>query len=346
MSPAWHAIEVPDAPPKIAQTLAGLGSGVYDGQVGIIRLGAYPDVHTEEFLWSSADNKWIGTQEYIVLSALDGWAMDWSRQPLSRTRSKWCRPNGGVSWQIVGQNGSLVSDVTLPQASIQIEVNAGTGGDWAAVGQFLLRDVLIDYTGYTIDDATHVTFTGCTNLPANDGRTFDGTNHTAAIPFSSQGGGDQGGWGTAVQLLDRAAEMWTAGFRLEERLDGFFNGTTDLTAVEFAPFYLNADLGEDLGAAANFPGPDRTADQVPGLLGPGVIVTGPAYDMAGYTAPGSHKAHLERGFERRTTAWTAWSAAAPTKRILQPILYARHAAATKSNGECYSVNLSLRWVSP
>lgn len=342
----WHAIEVPDAPPKIANTLAGLGQGQYDGHVGIIRLGVYPDVHTEEFIWHTASAKWIGTTEYVVLSALDGWAMDWSRQPLSRLRNKWSRPNGGVGWQIVGQNAALVNDIVLPQANIQGKVVGGSGPAWPAAGQFLLRDVLVSYTGRTIDDPTHVTFTGCTNLAGANGRTFDGNNHTALIPFAEESGGDQGGWGTAVQMLDHVGEMWAAGFRIEERIDGFFNGTTDLKSVEFAPWYLNHNLGDDLGAADNFPDPTKTADQIPGLLGPGVLVTGPAYDMAGYAAPGSHEANRERGFERRTSAWTAWAAGAPVKRFLQPILYARHPVDTKNNGECYSVNLSLRWVSP
>src|SRR3954470_173693 len=97
---AWHTITVPDAPPKLATNLAGLGSGSYDGHVGIIRIGTWPDQRDEQFIWSSSSSKWIGTREYVVLSALDAWAMDWSRSPLGLVRNKWARPSGGVSWQI------------------------------------------------------------------------------------------------------------------------------------------------------------------------------------------------------------------------------------------------------
>lgn len=331
------------AAPKVASTLGGLGSGSVDGQSGVIRIGTYPDVHIEHFLWNAAVSKWIGVNEYILLSALDAWAMDFSRQPLSRLRNKWCRPNGGVGWQIRGARGQLTSNITLPQASITI-LRPPTE-HFASVGQILIRDVLVSYTGTTEGDATHTTFTGCTNDSGANGRTFD-TDHTPVIPFAALSGGDEGGWGTSSFGLDRVADLWSAGFRLEERLDGFFNGTTDLMSVDFGAFYLPFNLGENLGAASNYPDVNQTADAIAGILGPGISVTGPAYDMAGYTAPGSHLAYQERGFERRTSAWTAWSSVAPTKRFLQPLLYARHNGATKSSGECYSINLMARWVSP
>jgi hypothetical protein len=344
---SWHAVNVPDAAPKIASTLAALGTGQYDGHIGIIRLGTYPDIHTEEFVWNASTSKWIGSSEYQVVTGNDAWAMDWARQPLSRIRNKWCRPNGGVSWQIIGPHGGLYTGVTLPAATLVVQVQSlYNAASFASAGQLLVRDQLVSYTGVSDVTTGRIQFTGCSGgSGAMDGNS-SGATFTPVIPFTQANGGDQGGWGTVGVIMDHVAEMFTAGFTLEERLDGFINGTTDLTSLELAAFYLNMNAGEDLGAASNYPGLSVTADLVPNLLGPGVKITGPAYDMGGYSQPGTHKCEDERGFERRTSAWTAWSSGTPTKRFLWPLLYGRHNIATKSNGEAYSVNLSLRWVSP
>jgi hypothetical protein len=253
-----------------------------------------------------------------------------------------------VSWQQVGARGQLNTGVTLPAAGGDIVALSPTvvASSWPAVGAFMLGDVLVTYTSRTLETpvggSTPITFHGCSHDPAHNGKSFV-AQHTAVVPYATAGGGDLGGWGTFARGLDRVGDLWTAGFRLEERLDGFFNGTTDLTSVDFAPFYLNADLNEDLGAAANFPGLNKTTDQTPGLLGPGAMRTSPAYDLGGYTAPGNHNEFTERGFERRIGPWVPWAAGAPTKRFLQPILFARHGATAKGSGQCYSVNLTLRW---
>lgn len=341
---SWHTITVPDAPPKLATSLAGLSAGSYDGHVGIVRIGTYPDQHEEQFVWNATTAKWVGSREYVVLSALDAWAMDFSRSPLSLVRNKWARPSGGVGWQIVGPRAQITSDVTLPQATIPFNAGNDGFGNFDPSGQILLRDALVTYTSITYSAGLTVgTFNGCTNAGINDGRFFD-AQHTPIIPFSANAGGDEGGWGTASITLDRVGDLWAAGFRLEERLDGNFNGTTDEKAVQFAPFYLNTDLGQDLGSATEYPSMFKSADQISNLIGPGVTVTGPAYDLGGYTQPGSHNAREERGFERRTTAWTPWAASAPTKRFLTPLIYAKHAIDTKSTGETYSLNLMLRWT--
>lgn len=341
---AWHTITVPDAPPKVATTLAGLGVGSYDGHNGVVKIGTYPDKHIEKFIWDTAEGMWIGEREYVVLSALDAWAMDYSRSPLALLRNKWARPSGGVGWQIVGPRAQLTADVTLPQTDIPFHAGSDLFGNFDAAGQFLLRDALVTYTGITYSAGETIgTFNGCTNASDNDGRFFD-LQHTPIIPFSANAGGDEGGWGTASMHLDRVGDLYDAGFTLEERLDGNFNGTTDLTAVQFAPFYLNIDLGEDIGTASNYPSMFKSADEIPNLIGPGVTITSPAYDLGGYSQPGSHNAREERGFERRTSDWTPWAAAAPAKRTLIPMIYAKHNVATKSSGETYSLNLMLRWT--
>src|SRR4029077_2151195 len=83
---------------------------------GILRLGTWPDQKDEQFIWSAATSKWIGTREIVVPSALDAWAMDWSRSPLDLVRKKWARPTGGVSWQIIGPVAFTNADITLPIA--------------------------------------------------------------------------------------------------------------------------------------------------------------------------------------------------------------------------------------
>lgn len=339
----WHNLIVPDARPVIASTLAGLGVGDYDGHVGIIRIGTYPDIHTEEFIWNDSTERWIGTVEHMVMTTDDAWAIDMSRQPATAFDSVWSRFNGGVGWEIAGHRAKLRTATTLPDATIDFTMDSNhVVADFATTGQFLLRDALVTYTGITPDGGsptTMGTFTGCTNNAFFNGKACYAL-YDAIIPYGASNAGDPGGWGASVFPLDRVGDMWTAGFRLQEKMNAWINGSTDLKYMEIAPWYINRNFDEDYDKPA-LNQPPRT-----GMLGPGLTLRGPAYDMGGYTKPGDHNKTSERGMEMRFDGWNDWVAATPTKRVLIPVLYGRMEGGAKDNGETYAVSLALRWVSP
>lgn len=340
---SWHTIVVPDAPPKIAANLAGLGSGSYDGQVGIIRIGAYPDITSEEFIWSATASRWIGTTEHVVMVSDDAWAIDMARQPRAALTG-WTRFNGGVGWELSGPHAQVRTDVTLPAPGGIINTESPLGAtiaDLQPAGQVLIREVLVTYTGRVVDAAQNGHLTGCTNAAGDDGKTFK-AGMDAVIPYAAGifGGGDPGGWGVSVFPMDRVGEMWAAGFRLQERMNAWMNGSVDLKYMDIAPWYINRDLADDYDAPSLFVPPPA------GMLGPGIALRGPAYDIGAYTVPGSHKVYDERGFEMRRGGWSDWVAAAPVKRVLIPVLYGKMQAGALSHGETYAVTLALRWVSP
>lgn len=323
-----------DAAPRIGASLIDLNAAGTpgDGQVGLVRIGE----HEEEFVFNATLGKWVG-KEYASLTTTDSWALDFSRAPLAAFRNAWCKFSGGVGWEVRGPQTKLRSAVTLPAATINIA--DPVNGSLDTAGQVLIRDQLVTYTGVSGASGA-MQLTGC----SGGSGTFP-ADSTPVIPFAStQGGGDPGGWGTTVTPLDHVGELWAAGFRLQERANAWINGSVDLVSMSVAPFYLNYNLGEDMGAAAAYPSANNAP--VAGMLGPGLTLTGPAYDMGGFSAPGNHDRRSERGFEMRSAEWTNWAASAPTKRFLVPVLYGKmNSAAANDNGEVYGWTHRLRWVS-
>jgi hypothetical protein len=177
--------------------------------------------------------------------------------------------------------------------------------------------------------------TGCQYLGgAPSGVTLDGgtdaadyhTGVTPIIPYAPSlgGGGDPGGYGNIVRELDHAGEMWAAGFRLQEQLIAWMNGSQDLKILQIAPFYANYDLNE------NFNFPDLALPPPSALLGPGQIAVGPPRHLASITSPGTGSVIDERAFEKIANNWADLNPAlAPTKRIMKPILYGKMPADAK-----------------
>jgi hypothetical protein len=324
-----------EAPAKLIASAATLGD--YDTQPGVMRIGAGADTHEEEFRWNAAEGRWIGL-ERVVLTTTDSWAMDLSRCPIVRFANAWAKFSGGVGWQAKGPRTGLRSAVTLPTGTINIA--DPSGGALASSGQVLIRDQLVTFGGVVTTPGA-MQLTGCSggtgSFPAD---------LTPVIPWSSGaiGGGDPGGWGTTVTPLDRVSDLWTAGFRLEERANAWLNGSCDLFAMEVAPFFFNYNLDESMGSNALYAFPNLPP--VAGMLGPGLKLTGPAYDMAGFDPPGEQSVQIERGFEMRHASWTAWTAGTPTKRFLSPVLYGRMPSGAQDNGQVYGWTHRMRWVTP
>lgn len=350
---AWHNLVVPDAKPKLAATLAALGSGQYDGHIGIIRIGSGIDAYIEEFVWDSAarggGGGWVGKDEHIVMVTDDAWALDWTRQPISALRNAWARPNGGVGWARAGAAAIVRGDFVVPASgTFEIPVKDYGVTGLPPQGQLSVRSLIFAYTGLDTTLGAKK-FTGVTLVFGAPGVTLYG-DYTPIIPYAPTegGGGDPGGWGTTPFPLDHVGEMWAAGFRLEERMQALMNGSQDLKRLSIAPWYLNYNLGEDFDYPA-LQGVGGSAAPPPStLLGPGVTLLGTDQPLAGIGPSGGTGTVIdERSFNWVESNWVSWTPPSPpTKRVLVPVLYGRMPADAKDNGQAYSVTLALRWVQP
>lgn len=354
--PSAKLMTIPDAKPKISATLAGLGSGQYDGHVGIVRIGSGVDAFVEEFLWDSSARAgaggWIGKGEHVVMDCVDAWALDWTRQPISSVRGAWIRPNGGVGWARSGAAAILKNDVTIPSdgSTFHFDIYDYSANTLPPSGNLTARGNTYIYTGVS-GAAGSKQITGVTLQFGTPGVTHKGgsdpgdyrTGVTPIIPYAPTlgGGGDPGGWGTNVRIMDRVGEMWAAGFRLQERIHAWMNGSQDFKSLTIAPFYLNYNLDED------FLYPTLGSPPIAGMLGPGQSIIGPNTPMAGIGGGSIQSVVDERQFDHRQGNWVAWTpAGAPTKRFLVPVLYGKMPVDADDTGQSYGVTLALRWVQP
>jgi hypothetical protein len=309
----WHPVTSEgvggsDAPPTVASTLAGLGSGDFDGAIGLLRIGTYPDVHEEEFTWNDTAGKWIATREHVMFSTSDAWGMDLGNRSLAQIRNNWARVGNGLPYEKT--RTLLGADETLPTGTITLS----DASSFATSGAIRIRDNLITYTGKSTNDLT-----GCSG----------GTGTHAAGTLVTQN--ERGGWGTEHVPMDNVKALWDAGLRLQEQASCWLNGSFDHIAMSVAPYYWSKALG---GATWTLP-PAHTPS---GGLGIGLTVTGPADDFVASRID-------ERPFEWSSTSWTDWAASAPTEKFLIAGLYGRmNDAAAIDCGEVYGYTLRLRWV--
>lgn len=344
---SWKTLVVPDAKPKVGASLAALGTGQYDGHLGILKIGAGVDAFIETFVWDSfaraGAGGWVGKDEHTVVSCDDAWALDWTRQPLANIRNAWCRPNGGVGWARSGGAAILRGNFVVPASGVfDIPVEDDGVNDLPNQGQVIVRGTTFTYAGKDLTPGAKK-LTGCTHVFGPSGVTLPGGRFTPIIPYAPVlgGGGDPGGWGTTVQALDHVGEVWAAGFRLEERIHAWMNGSQDNKALQLAPFYINYNIGDDfLYPALDSPPPS-------GFIGPGLTLVGVTEHMAGITSPGSGSVIDERRFKWAEANWTSWTPVAPpNKRLLVPVIYGKMPADAADTGQAYGVTLSLRWVQP
>lgn len=312
-----------DLPPKIL-VAAALTAGDYDGQVGLLRVGTYPDDHTEELVWDGTASRWIGQPYPPMFTTTDGRGMDFHQHPLSHWRNAWARFDNGLPTAKSGARSFtvLASDTTLPAATIvtnsaDLAVQSPIGPAFAASGTIRIRDQLVTYTG-----RSGTSFTGC----AGGTGTFPGN----ATPITQ---GETAGWGTTCTPLDNVSTLWNAGLRLQERASSWINGSFDHITLSIAPYYWSRALG---GGSWTLPPTSNPS----GGLGFGLTITGPADDFV--TAR-----ETERPFDWIPSNWTDWTASAPTQRYLMAGLYGKmNNAAALDNGEAYGYALRHRWVSP
>jgi hypothetical protein len=295
-------------PPKIGATVAALGAAatLVDGQEGLLRVTAD---HTEELRWNTAAARWEGLTEYVLVDQADTWGMDLANHSLANIRANWCRFYNSLPY---GKQRAYLT-VAAAAADATLTVNDTTG--FTASGTLRIRGENVSYTGKTA-----TTFTGVTGLTV-----------AAPINVTLVTQGEVGGYGTAVEPLDRVGELYAAGLVLEARASAFLNGSQDNIAMDVAAYCWDANHG----ASFNLP-----ATVTPtGGLGFGPTLTGP-------TAPGAPNRSTERAFQQIIGAWTQL-AFTPTQRYLFAALYGRMTnVAANDNGEEYGYQLRLRWRTP
>jgi hypothetical protein len=313
--------------------LADLGNGQVDGQIGIVRIGDEPDDAELRLRWRQATARWVGP-EMEVASLNDAWAIDGINQQPGDVQNQWYRPIHGVAWYH-GSRAVLANDYVPGAGTIVVKNKIGP---FAAAGLLMLRGWTPAYTGLTNNGNGTWTFTGVTGGPS----VTLYADMTPVIPYDSNNAGDSGGWGGPVRVIDHAAQLWTAGFRLQERVPlVYMNGSHDSMAMDAALWWFQHDPTTDL---YTMPAPWDQPMGLPGVLGKGITVTGPSEHHAGFDGTGTRVD--ERGFTTITAYqdWVSWAAGAPTKRYLKPFLYHRMPAGAKDTGEMYNLHWSLRWI--
>lgn len=246
--------------------------------------------------------------------------------------------------------------VTGANAANSATINVASTTGFPTSGKAQIGADVVSYTGVTGTSLTgcgvhpayvggelvkYPRITGVTSITSTPGTVLK-ANYTPIIPYAPVlgGGGDPGGWGTTTVPLLYAGELWAAGFRLEERLHAWMNGSNDLKSLQIAPFYMNYNLNED------FNYPTLSGPPPAGLLGPGYTIVGPPIPMAGIGGTGSGTVIEERTFKHFEGDWATWVPAAPTKTVLWPILYGKMPADAEDTGQSYGVTLKLRWYQP
>lgn len=318
------------AAPKVinlaaGDTLADLGAGAVDGQLGIVRVGEEPDDSELRLRWRTASARWVGA-EIPVATINDAWALDGINQQPADVQGQWYRPMHGVAWYH-GSRGVLAQNYTPGDSTITIKLKAGA---FTAAGKLMLRGWTPAYTGLTDNGDGTWTFTGVTGGPS---ATLY-ADVTPVIPYDDHNAGDLGGWGISTRVIDHAGELWAAGFRLQERVPlVYMNGSQDGLAMDATLYWFQHDPTDDLFAT---PAP---WDPPSSPLGKSLTLTGTADPLAGTR-------EQERGFEIVTAAnaWSSWVAGAPTKRLLKPYLYHRMPAGAKDTGEMYGLTWLARWI--
>lgn len=341
--PVWNAgtgsfvVGPAAAAPKViylanGDTLADLGNGDVDGQIGIVRIGEEPDDAEIRMRWRQASLKWIGA-EMEMASINDAWAIDGINQQPADFQNKWYRPIHGVGWYRNGVSAVLETNYTASATSIV--ASHLKGGTFPSEGLLMIRGWTPAYTGITDNMDGTFTFTGVTGGPSVN-LTAD---YVPIIPYDSEFGGDPGGWGVTTRIIDHAAELWTAGFRLQERVPLFYaNGSQDNQAMDATLWWFNHDPNDDVFTT---PSP---FDEPTGALGKSITVVGPAESLSDFDGDGVR--NDERGFRTITAyqSWVTWTAGTPTKRYLKPYLYHRMPLGALDTGEMYNLHWSLRWT--
>lgn len=306
------------AAPIVATTLAGLGTPNYNGARGQLQIGAWPNVVIEPLTWLLAQQKWIGSREYVLMRMTDTWAMDPSGYALADMRApSWARMYSAIPYG-KPYHAYITSDF-VAGTDTTMNVSVTTGFDTGGIIRLREKTLTASGTGSG-------TLTGVALSAGGAGTVLANTPVTQ---------GEVGGWGPTINPLQNAKALWDAGLRLQERVSGFMNGSQDSRSMSIRPFYFQASASDSVAIP-----PSTTQDGLTGNgIGGGQILTGPADDFVLNRA-------TERPFATRINDWDDWIAGDPTEDLVWPSLYAQMPNDATDWGETYAVTVRVRWVSP
>ena len=309
-----------NSPPKVGDTLAELGTGDFDGQTGILRVGTFPNIHEEVLAWNDTAGQWIGNP-VVVMTQQDSWAMDLGNKPGSLLTG-FGVINNAIPW---GKAYTVLNGAVAANAGTQtVKARRGNGPAFTSTGTILIRDNIITYTGISGAQSGDFSFTGCTLVSGTGGTIPSGTDVVQGWP---------GGYGFACSSIPFVDELWDAGLTLQERISALMNGSPETgKTLTVSPYWYEYDDGD---------GYVSPADPPSGGLGFSSSLTGT-------TDPGAASKLLERSFFFVESEWVPWDstgdAKTPTKRYLVPRLYGKMSSAAVDTGQVLDTILRLRWV--
>jgi len=305
-----------------------LGSGVADGQLGLVRIGTGADEYEIQMRWRASSSRWE-SQAITVMTTNDAWAVDGINQQPADFKNQWYRPIHGVSWYDTGAKAILANDYT-GGTTLTIKSVVGT---FASAGQLMVRGWIISYTGKTDNGDGTFTFTGCSG---GSGSVTLKANYVPIIPADGVNVGDAGGWGIRGMPIERAGELWAGGLRLQERIASvYLSGSQDNQAMDTALYYFQYNTTDAFSNPVPWDPPS-------GGLGFGHVVTSQA--VPGPSSSPTSLRTAERGMDVFKTDWIDWSASSPTKRWVVPVLYHRMPLAAEDTGEEYGRTHQVRWT--
>lgn len=317
--PSWRNIPLSADAPKVGTTLAQLGTGA-DGQLGILRIGSWPNLHEIYLTYDVGSGKWI-SDSVVLVTQSDSWAMDLGNRSGTNLLDWTLVTNAipyGKTYTILNGAHDL-DDASFSGGTGVLAVQSTTspkGQPFTNDGIVLIRDNIISYTGKTA-----TTLTGCTVTAGTKGVIPDTIDVLQGFP---------GGFGMVVSALPFATEAWAAGLRLQERLTALMNAapTPGSQRLSVAPYWFEYNAGDGISAV---PTP------VAGGLGVSAILQGEA-DSGGIGKDS------ERSFSWAENPWSDITQFTPTKRYLSPRIVGKMEAGSIDTGEVLDLKLEVRWV--
>lgn len=317
--PSWRNIPLSADAPKVGTTLAQLGTGA-DGQMGILRLGSWPNLHEIYLTYNAGDGQWV-SDEIVLVTQGDTWAMDLGNRSGTNLLD-WSLvtnviPYGRV-YTVLNGNHDL-SDASFNSGTGVLTVNSTTspkGQPFADSGTVLIRDNIITYTA-----RTSTTLTGCTVTGGTKGVIPSTVDVIQNYP---------GGFGMVVATLPFAVEAYAAGFHLQERMTALINAAPNpgTQRLRVAPYWFEYNVGDGVGT-------------VPVPVSGGL---GLSAELVGGTNPGGAGKDAERTFFWAENPWTDITQFTPTKRYLTPRIAGKMDAGAIDTGQVLDAKLGVRWV--
>jgi hypothetical protein len=301
----------------------------------VVKAGTGGDVQQFKLRYVAATDIWEDEQPLTNTSQGDSWAMDMGgyakAQLVNYNRIVDPVPYGVPFALLSGSHNLSASNFNTGTHTgvVTVDDTTDAGGhssaftDTSAGAYLRIRDNLISFTG-----RTSTTFTGCAVVQGSRGT-------IESDVYVSQG--RDGGYGFNNIPIKYAAQMFAAGFRLQESYVALMNSSADGKRFSVGAYWLQYDPGD-----ANIP----YTVPMSGGMGVGNVITS---QEAVIDIP--PQVHGERSFYmselvdvNENPVWKDWALATPTKKFLVPVIVGKHEAGAVQTGSVLDLKLVTRWV--